>query len=116
MGQNLIVMRFPAAVRASQALAELQAASAAGRLQLLQAALLQRDSRGLTLAGPDGQRLLETAQGNAPDALAMDDGAATLLARVREFSEREVDGLAREMGVELLRRPLPPAPGVAGAA
>lgn len=116
MGQNLIVMRFPAADRASRALAELRAASAAGRLQLLQAALVQRDGQGLTLAGPDGQCLLEAAQGNAPDALAMADGAAALLARVREFSEREVDGLAREMGVELLRRPLPPAQAAPGAA
>lgn len=116
MGQNLIVMHFPEAGRASRALAELQAASAAGRLQLLQAALVQRDSRGLTLAGPDGKHLLEAAQGNAPDALAIADGAAALLARVREFSEREVDGLAREMGVELQRRPLPPAQVVPGAA
>ncbi|WP_159911537.1 hypothetical protein [Pantoea sp. 18069] len=108
MGQNLIVMRFPAADRASQALSELKAASAAGRLQLLEAALVQRDGQGqLQVGQPEGQRLLEALQGSASDALAMAEGSTSLLACVREFSEQEVDGLAEGLGAELLRRPLP---------
>lgn len=117
MGQNLIVMRFPAADRASRALAELRAASAAGRLQLLQAALVQRDSQGQLRAGQgglseaEGQRLLD-ALVDANDLLdsSTDAGMISLLACVREFAEQEVDGLAQELGVQVLRRPLP-APG-----
>lgn len=113
MGQNLIVMRFPAADRASQALAELKAASAAGRLQLLQAALVQRDGQGQLRAGQgglseaEGQRLLD-ALVDANELLdsPTDAGMISLLACVREFAEQEVDGLAQELGVQVLRRPL----------
>lgn len=121
MGQNLIVMRFPAAERASQALAELKAASAAGRLQLLQAALVQRDGQGQlrvgqgTLSPAEGQRLLDALR-DAHELLepSTDAGMISLLACVREFAEQEVDGLAQELGVQVLRRPLPPARPVAG--
>ena len=114
MGQNLIVMRFAEADRASAALSELRAASAAGRLQLLQAALVRRD--GQSLSGPEGQRLLEALQVQAPQAAAMDEGAIALLAHVREFSEREVDGLAQELGVRVLRHPLPAGQADSGLA
>ena len=123
MGQNLIVMRFPAADRASQALAELKAASAAGRLQLLQAALVQRDGHGElrvgqgTLSPAEGQRLLDALR-DAHELLepSTDAGMISLLACVREFAEQEVDGLAQELGVQVLRRPLPPAQPVPGLA
>jgi anaerobic glycerol-3-phosphate dehydrogenase len=121
MGQNLIVMRFPAADRASQALAELKAASAAGRLQLLQAVLVPREGElraGQGALSPaEGQRLLDALR-DAHELLepSTDAGMISLLACVREFAEQEVNSLAQELGVQVLRRPLPPAPPVPGLA
>lgn len=104
MNRNVIAIHFADESRACEALSELQAASAAGLVQLLQAAVVQRDMQG----GLQVKEGVAVALDPCLGALAQSTpaGAAALVAIVREFVVDVVDSLARECGGALQRRPL----------
>lgn len=104
MNRNVIAIHFEDESRAGEALSELQAASAAGLVQLLQAAVVRRDLQGQLQVKEGVVMALDPCM--AQLAQSMPAGATALVAIVREFVVDVVDGLGRECGGQVQRRPL----------
>lgn len=104
MNRNVIAIHFEDESRAGEALSELKAASAAGLVQLLQAAVVQCDLQGRLRLKEGVAVALDPCMGQL--AQSMPAGATVLVAIVREFVVDVVDGLARESGGRVQRRPL----------
>jgi uncharacterized membrane protein len=104
MNRNVIAIHFEDESRAFDALSELKAASAAGLVQLLQAAVVRRDPQGQLQVKEGVVVALDPCM--AQLAQSMPAGATALVAIVREFVVEVVDGLARECGGQVQRRPL----------
>ena len=107
MDRNVIVMRFEDDNQACQALAALKDASAAGLLQLLQAAVVQRDMQG-RLQVKQGAAVAQDSRTAVYEQVlqSMPAGATSLVAIAREFAQDVVNSLAREWGGVVERRPL----------
>ncbi len=104
MNRNVIAIHFEDESRAFDALTELKAASAAGLVQLLQAAVVRRDLRGQLQVKEGVVVALDPCMAQLAQSLPA--GATALVAIVREFVVDVVDGLARECGGQVQRRPL----------
>ncbi len=117
MNRNVIVMRFEDESQACQALAALKDASAAGLLQLLQAAVVQRDMQG-RLQVKQGAAVAEDSHTAVFEQVlqSMPADATSLVATVREFAQEVVNGLAREWGGVVERRPLSASQATGGGA
>ena len=131
MDKNVVVISFAEASKAYQALSELKAAAAAGRVEVETAAVVQRGangelqvkdgaSDGAASTGPLTGSLVgsligsSVSMGKASDRLsvleqmmrAMPVGSTTLIATVEEAAVEVVDKLAADLGGTVLRRPL----------
>ncbi|MOA07476.1 hypothetical protein D3C78_1271720 [compost metagenome] len=105
MSQNVIEMRFTDESLARQALSELKAASAAGLVQLHQAAVVQRDMQG-RLQVKEGMALDPHMAFFEQMAQSLPAGSTAVVATVREFVDDVVNGLARDLAGQVQRRPL----------